>query len=90
MKEILEGISLLGLGIILLIWIILKFIACIMIAGLISTLICHLTGYYWWFSSIIIFSILIKIVFYNNDFKVYQDLVYDYNKENNKEINIEY
>lgn len=90
MKEILEGISLLGLGIILLIWIILKFISCIMIAGLISTVICHLTGYYWWFSSIIIFIILIKIVFYNNDFKVYQDLVYDYNKENNKEINIEY
>lgn len=58
-----------------------------MIAGLISTKI-GLNSYYWWFSSIIIFSILLKLVFTGNNLDTYTMLVKDY-KDNIKDTNCE-
>ena len=81
MKLALMGTGLVGLGICSIIWYFVKIISCIMIAGLISTRLCNLSGMYWWFSSVIIFSLLINILFYNTSSEGYNDLYKKYKKK---------
>ena len=81
MKLALMGTGLVGLGICSIIWYFVKIISCIMIAGLISTRLCNLSGMYWWFSSVIIFSLLINIFFYNTSSEGYNDLYKKYKKK---------
>ena len=80
-KLALMGTGLVGLGICSIIWYFVKLISCIMIAGLISTRLCNLSGMYWWFSSVIIFSLLINILFYNTSSEGYNDLYKKYKKK---------
>ena len=80
-KLALMGTGLVGLGICSIIWYFVKLISCIMIAGLISTKVCNLSGMYWWFSSVIIFCLLTKILFYGNSSEWYNDLHKKYNKK---------
>lgn len=75
LKERLVSSGIVGLGII---WYIVKVISCVMIAGLISIKL-GLSGYYWWFSSIIIYCVLGKIIFFRNNSKGYGELVKRYN-----------
>lgn len=84
-KLVLIGFGLVGIGIFSVIWNIVKVISCIMIAGLISTSIFHLTGYYWWFSSIIIYCIIRKILFLGNTSKTYQEWIEKYQKMTSEE-----
>lgn len=86
LKLILIGLGLGGLGIFTIIWYIVKVISCIMIAGLISTSIFHLTGYYWWFSSIIIYCILGKILFLGNDGNKFKEWNDKYQEMVNEEV----
>ena len=79
-SDVLYGVGLASLGIFSVFWWILKIISCILIAGLISYKICSLTGWYWWFSSIILFCILKSLVFFDTDIKPYNDLVDKYKK----------
>ena len=60
MVSLIKGLSVIGIGVFTLLWVILKIISCIFIAGYISTRL-GLIGYYWWFSSILTFCILIRI-----------------------------
>lgn len=76
--DILYGIGIASLGIATIFWWILKLVSCIFIAGLISYSVCGLTGWYWWFSSIILFCILKNLVFFNTDVKPYNSLVDKY------------
>lgn len=86
MRESIESLSILGLGILTLFWIILKLVSSIMISGFINANIFHLNGMYWWFGSIIIFCIINKIIFYNNDITFYNNLVDNYtDKEDSEE-----
>lgn len=78
LKERLVGTGIVGLGIFIIIWYIVKLISCIMIAGLISIKL-GLSGYYWWFSSIIIYCVLGKIIFFGNSSRGYRELVKRYN-----------
>lgn len=80
LKLALEGIGLVGLGIFTILWHVIKLISCIMIAGLISLKL-GLTSYFWWFGTIIIFTILTKIVFYGNNTSSYKELVDNYNEK---------
>lgn len=61
----LEGLGILGLTLFSLIWYLIKIISIIMITGLISTRL-GLSGYYWWYSYILIFCVLMRIIFYGN------------------------
>lgn len=85
LKLALMGTGLVGLGILSIIWYFVKLISCVMIAGLISTKICNLNGMYWWFSSIIIFCLLTRILFSNSSSEWYNDLHEKYNKKLEKE-----
>ena len=87
-KLALMGIGLVGLGICSVIWYFVKLISCIMIAGLISTKICNLSGMYWWFSSVIIFCLITKVLFLNNSSVWYNDLNTKYNKKVKEENNV--
>ncbi|MBS7258328.1 MAG: hypothetical protein KIG63_07770 [Methanobrevibacter sp.] len=78
LKERLVDTGIVGLGIFIIIWYIVKLISCIMIAGLISIRL-GLSGYYWWFSSIIICCVLGKIIFFGNSSGGYSELVKRYN-----------
>ena len=73
----LEGIGLVIYGFANLIWVLAKLISCIAVAGYISIRL-GLSGYLWWFSSIVIFCILSKIVFYKNSNKLYNKWVENY------------
>lgn len=78
----LKIIGILSIGIFGIIWSLIKLVSCVMIAGYISNYL-GLDNYYWWFSSIILFSILVKLVFHGNSNEFYENLVDDY-KENLK------
>lgn len=83
-KEILLETGLVGFGIFIIIWYFVKLISCMMIAGLISMEL-GLSGYYWWFNSIIIYCILGKIVFLGNSSNSYKKLLEEYTDYVNKE-----
>ena len=55
-----------------------------MIACLISFKI-GLTSYYWWFGTVLIISVLSKIVFYGNDASSYEELVENYKTKSDEE-----
>lgn len=59
-----ESVSILGLAVIVF-WYVAIVISCIMVAGYISNKVFHLDGMYWWYSSIVIFAILSKIIFFD-------------------------
>lgn len=80
-KLIIKGLGILLLGIFSVIWTIVVFISSIVISTLISVKL-GLTGYYWWFGSIIIFCLLNKIIYFNNDgLSNYSELVERYKNE---------
>ena len=76
----LEGIGLVIYGFANLVWFLVKLISCIVVAGYISIRL-GLSGDLWWFSSIVIFCILCKLVFYGNSNKTYSGLVEKYNNK---------
>lgn len=82
-----EGLGLAILGLANVVWALIRIISCIAIAGYISIRF-GLEGYLWWFSTIIIFCILSKIVFFGYNKNNYGELVENYNikaKEYNDE-----
>lgn len=79
-----EGLGIVLLGLITVVWQIVKIISCLFIAGLISTKM-GLGGNYWWFASIIIFTFLCKILFLGNNNETYSNLVDNYNEKVNEE-----
>lgn len=88
-KLLLKGIGIAGIGLFRLIYVLLLIISSIMVAGLISIKL-GLTGYYWWFASIVIFGLLMKIFMYNTSEENYEQLVDNYNKEvEEEEKNVE-
>ena len=60
---ILEGLGIAVIGVFTILWFIIVLISCVMMAGLISVKL-GFSGYYWWFSSIVVFSLLWRILFY--------------------------
>ena len=80
LKLALEGIGLVILGFANVVWALIKLISCIAVAGYISIRL-GLYGYFWWFTSIVIFCILCKLVFYGNSNKTYSGLVEKYNNK---------
>lgn len=79
-KLTLAGFGLFGWGIFSILWWIIKLISCIIIATLISTRL-GLTSYYWWCGSIILFSVLCKIVFAGNSSSSYEEMSEKYQKK---------
>ena len=77
------GIWLISIGIFIIIWYICLLISCILISGLISVRLFHLTGLYWWCSSIIIFALLCKLVYTKNIKEDYDKLVSEYTEGEN-------
>ena len=86
-KLMLMGLGITGLGVFNIFWTVIKVISCIMIAGYISIRAFHLSGLYWWFSSIILYCILAKIVFFGNNNEAYGDMVEKYNGKVEEELN---
>ena len=87
MVSVIKGFGLLSIGIFSIIWIILKIISCIFIAGYISTNLLHFTNIYCWFTSIIIFSILCRLCIRDDFADKYTELVDKTVNENNDEKN---
>lgn len=79
-KLALEGIGLVLLGFVNIAWSLTKIISAIMVAGYISIKL-GLNGYIWWFSSIVIFCILTKILLYGNGKNTYNELVENYSSK---------
>lgn len=78
LRILLEGIGILLFGWFCIIWQIALILSCIIIGVLVSGKL-GLNGAYWWASTIIIFSLLNRIVFYGNgDSKQYEELVENY------------
>lgn len=70
-----------SIGLSITIWMLIKVISCIFLAGFISNYF-GLTGYYWWVSSIISFAILKRVCFKEGTIEKYDELVKKYkNKE---------
>ena len=76
-KLVLEGLGIVSLGFFSIVWYIVKLVSSIMVAGLISIKL-GLTGYYWWFGSIISFCLINKIIFWGNSTSTYKELVDKY------------
>lgn len=87
MVSVIKGLGLLSIGIFSIIWIILKIISCIFIAGYISTNLLYFTDIYWWFTSIIIFSILCRLCIRDDFADKYTELVDKTVNEDNDETN---
>ena len=82
-----KGLGLIFAGVLTIVWWIVKAFASLIIAITVSGYY-NLTGIVWWCSTIVIFALLCKVLFYGNNASYYQGLVDDYRKEVNETRNI--
>ena len=68
-------VGVLGIGIFSLVWLIVKIVACVYVSGYISSTYLNLNGSIWWFTSIVIFSILLRCVVRRDSGEEYNKLV---------------
>ena len=87
MSLVWKGYCLLVVGVVTLVWWIVKVLVSLIVAFTISGYY-NLTGLVWWSSTIIIFTVLCKILFYGNSINYYQGLVEDFRKEVTETRNI--
>ena len=80
LKLVLEGLLLALMGLFTIFWYIIKLFSCVMIAGYISVRL-GFDGWYWLFSSVIIFCVFIKILFYGNSTSTYNELYEKYKEK---------
>ncbi len=74
MVSLIKGLSIVGIGVFTLAWMIVKIVSCIFISGYISNYV-GFTGLYWWFSSIILFCILGRLCISGNVSEDYGKLI---------------
>jgi len=83
-----KSISVLGLGICTIIWIIIKVLSSIFISVYFTNTFTGFTGYGWWACTIIIFSIICRLVLNNNVGDDYQKLVDKVVKNNINDLDL--
>lgn len=81
LRILLEGIGILLLGYLVILWQIIVMVSCVIVAVLISNQL-GLSGIYWWAVTVIVFTILNKILYYKNDSSnLYEDIVENYKEK---------